>query len=264
MLGVRRRDHREHRVRVASRARARARFAFVPRDKESIDMAPQERSLSSAPATSAASSPRLVRAQASSATSCSSTSPRRRASPRARRSTSSRTAPSSATTRSITGTLELGRRRRRRRRHHHRGHAAQARACRATIWSAINLPIIRNVAENAQEALPRTRSSSSISNPLDAMVYEFKRSPGFARKKVVGMAGVLDSGALPALPRARGRRRGQGRARDGARRPRRRHGAGAQRLHRSTASRCAQLIAADKLDGDRRPHAQAAAARSSS
>ena len=63
---------------------------------------------------------------ASSATSCCSTSPRRRASPRARRSTSSRTAPSSATTRSITGTLELGRLRRRRRRHHHRGRAAQA------------------------------------------------------------------------------------------------------------------------------------------
>ena len=32
-----------------------------------------------------------------------------------------------------------------------------------------------------------------ISNPLDAMVYELKRRTGFAREKVIGMAGVLDS-----------------------------------------------------------------------
>ena len=32
-----------------------------------------------------------------------------------------------------------------------------------------------------------------ISNPLDAMVYEFMRRTGFDSKKVVGMAGVLDS-----------------------------------------------------------------------
>ena len=32
-----------------------------------------------------------------------------------------------------------------------------------------------------------------ISNPLDAMVYEYKRRVGAPREKVVGMAGVLDS-----------------------------------------------------------------------
>ncbi len=33
-----------------------------------------------------------------------------------------------------------------------------------------------------------------VSNPLDAMVYELKQVTGFPREKVVGMAGVLDSG----------------------------------------------------------------------
>jgi malate dehydrogenase len=57
---------------------------------------------------------------------------------------------------------------------------------------ATNLPIIRNVADNAKEHCPEA-FVIVISNPLDAMVYEFKRRTGFAREKVVGMAGVLDS-----------------------------------------------------------------------
>jgi len=57
---------------------------------------------------------------------------------------------------------------------------------------AINLPIIRNVADNAKQHCPDA-FVIVISNPLDAMVYEFKRRTGFAREKVVGMAGVLDS-----------------------------------------------------------------------
>jgi malate dehydrogenase len=57
---------------------------------------------------------------------------------------------------------------------------------------ATNLPIIRNVADNAKEHCPDA-FVIVISNPLDAMVYEFKRRTGFARNKVVGMAGVLDS-----------------------------------------------------------------------
>src|SRR5688572_27025065 len=56
----------------------------------------------------------------------------------------------------------------------------------------INLPIIRNVADNAKTHCPDA-FVIVISNPLDAMVYEYKRRTGAPRGKVVGMAGVLDS-----------------------------------------------------------------------
>src|SRR5260370_20861010 len=58
---------------------------------------------------------------------------------------------------------------------------------------AINLPIIRDVADNAKTHCPNA-FVIVISNPLDAMVYEFKRRTGFPKERVVGMAGVLDSG----------------------------------------------------------------------
>jgi malate dehydrogenase len=58
---------------------------------------------------------------------------------------------------------------------------------------AINLPIIRDVADNAKQHCPNA-FVIVISNPLDAMVYEFKRRTGFPKEKVAGMAGVLDSG----------------------------------------------------------------------
>jgi malate dehydrogenase len=57
---------------------------------------------------------------------------------------------------------------------------------------AINLPIIRSVADGAKEHCPNA-FVIVISNPLDAMVYEFQRRTGFPKEKVVGMAGVLDS-----------------------------------------------------------------------
>jgi malate dehydrogenase len=56
----------------------------------------------------------------------------------------------------------------------------------------INLPIIRDVADNAKQHCPDA-FVIVISNPLDAMVYEFQRRTGFDSRKVVGMAGVLDS-----------------------------------------------------------------------
>ncbi len=56
----------------------------------------------------------------------------------------------------------------------------------------INLPIIRDVAENAKKHCPNA-FSIIISNPLDAMVYEYHRVTGFAKSMVAGMAGVLDS-----------------------------------------------------------------------
>jgi malate dehydrogenase len=58
---------------------------------------------------------------------------------------------------------------------------------------SINLKIIRNVAENLKTKAPDA-FVIVVSNPLDAMVYELKRVTGFQGKKVIGMAGVLDSG----------------------------------------------------------------------
>jgi malate dehydrogenase len=55
-----------------------------------------------------------------------------------------------------------------------------------------NLPIIRDVADNAKKHCPNA-FFIVISNPLDAMVYELKRRIGAPRERVVGMAGVLDS-----------------------------------------------------------------------
>ncbi len=57
---------------------------------------------------------------------------------------------------------------------------------------ATNLPIIRDVANNAKKYAPNA-FVIVISNPLDAMVYEYKRVVGAPKNLVVGMAGVLDS-----------------------------------------------------------------------
>ncbi len=56
----------------------------------------------------------------------------------------------------------------------------------------INVPIIRNVAENAKKYCPNA-FSIIISNPLDAMVYEYQKVTGAKPAMVAGMAGVLDS-----------------------------------------------------------------------
>src|SRR5580704_14740574 len=57
---------------------------------------------------------------------------------------------------------------------------------------ASNLPIIRDVAQNAKKVCPGA-FVIVISNPLDAMVYEYKRVVGAPKHLVAGMAGVLDS-----------------------------------------------------------------------
>jgi malate dehydrogenase len=57
---------------------------------------------------------------------------------------------------------------------------------------ATNLPIIRDVAKNARQFCPGA-FVIVISNPLDAMVYEYKRVVGAPKSHVVGMAGVLDA-----------------------------------------------------------------------
>ena len=57
---------------------------------------------------------------------------------------------------------------------------------------ASNLPIIRDVANNAKKVCPNA-FVIVISNPLDAMVYEYKRVVSAPKNLVIGMAGVLDS-----------------------------------------------------------------------
>ena len=57
---------------------------------------------------------------------------------------------------------------------------------------SINLKIIRSVASQVKTNAPNALVIV-ISNPLDAMVYEMKKVTGFARTKVLGMAGALDS-----------------------------------------------------------------------
>jgi malate dehydrogenase len=56
----------------------------------------------------------------------------------------------------------------------------------------INIKIMRDVATNLKEKCPGA-FIIVISNPLDAMVYAMKQITGFAKKMVVGMAGILDT-----------------------------------------------------------------------
>lgn len=55
-----------------------------------------------------------------------------------------------------------------------------------------NLSIMTNVAKQVKEYAPNA-FVIVVSNPLDAMVYAFYKVSGFAKNKVVGMAGALDS-----------------------------------------------------------------------
>ena len=56
----------------------------------------------------------------------------------------------------------------------------------------INIKIMRDVATNLKEKCPGA-FIIVISNPLDAMVYAMKKITGFAKNRVVGMAGILDT-----------------------------------------------------------------------
>ncbi len=58
---------------------------------------------------------------------------------------------------------------------------------------SINLKIMRGVAQGIKDNCPQA-FVIVISNPLDAMVFEAARVTGLDKNKVVGMAGVLDSG----------------------------------------------------------------------
>jgi len=60
---------------------------------------------------------------------------------------------------------------------------------------AMNLEIVSTVATNIKKYCPNA-FVIVISNPLDAMVYAMKKVSGLPKQRVVGMAGVLDSGRL--------------------------------------------------------------------
>ena len=57
----------------------------------------------------------------------------------------------------------------------------------------INIKIITDVANNVKKYAPNA-FVIVVSNPLDAIVYSFYKVSGFSKKKVIGMAGALDSG----------------------------------------------------------------------
>jgi len=61
-----------------------------------------------------------------------------------------------------------------------------------------NLAIMKQVAEGVKAHAPKS-TVIVVSNPLDAMVYTFKRVSGFPKQRVVGMAGVLDSARFRAF-----------------------------------------------------------------
>lgn len=55
-----------------------------------------------------------------------------------------------------------------------------------------NVKIIKTVAEQIKKHAPDS-FNIILTNPLDAMVYTFKKVTGFPKERVVGMAGVLDT-----------------------------------------------------------------------
>jgi malate dehydrogenase len=61
-----------------------------------------------------------------------------------------------------------------------------------------NVKIITDVATNLKRACPNA-FCIVVANPLDAMVYAFKKITGFPKQRVVGMAGVLDSARFRAF-----------------------------------------------------------------
>jgi malate dehydrogenase len=62
----------------------------------------------------------------------------------------------------------------------------------------INLKIISDVANNVKKYAPNA-FVIVVSNPLDAIVYAFYKVSGFAKNKVIGMAGALDSSRFKAF-----------------------------------------------------------------
>ncbi|MBN2383018.1 malate dehydrogenase [bacterium] len=62
----------------------------------------------------------------------------------------------------------------------------------------VNIKIISDVAEAVKKYCPKA-FCIILTNPLDAMVYVFKKLTGFPKNQVVGMAGVLDTNRFKAF-----------------------------------------------------------------
>ena len=100
----------------------------------------------------------------------------------------------------------------------------------------INLKVMKAVGEGIKDNAPDA-FVICITNPLDAMVWALREFSGLPHHMVVGMAGVLDCGALQPLPRRGIQGFGQGRHELRARRPWRHDGAGRPVFDRRRASR---------------------------
>jgi len=61
-----------------------------------------------------------------------------------------------------------------------------------------NIKIISEVGKNIKKQCPKA-FCIILTNPLDAMVYSFHKVTGFPKNRVVGMAGVLDTGRFNAF-----------------------------------------------------------------
>ena len=67
---------------------------------------------------------------------------------------------------------------------------------------SINLKVMEAVGDGIRLYAPDA-FVICITNPLDAMVWALQKSTGIPARKVVGMAGVLEFGPLPAFPLGR-------------------------------------------------------------
>ena len=130
----------------------------------------------------------------------------------------------------------------------------------------INLKVMEQVGAGIKKYAPNA-FIICITNPLDAMVWALQKACGLPKHMVVGMAGVLDSLALPLLPRGRVQRLGRGRDRVRARRPWRQHGAAGPlfdgRRHSAPRPRQDEMDDAGAPRRDRRSAPARAAPRSS-
>ena len=91
---------------------------------------------------------------------------------------------------------------------------------------SINLKVMEQVGSGISKYAPKA-FVICITNPLDAMVWALQKTSGLPKHMVVGMAGVLELGALSLVPGRRIQRLGRGCLRLRARRPRRHDGASA-------------------------------------
>ena len=92
---------------------------------------------------------------------------------------------------------------------------------------AKNVQIVKEVSEKVAKYCPDS-IVIVVSNPLDAMVYAAAKVTGFPKKRILGMAGVLDAARFSHFVADGAWRQQRGRARDFDGRARRRYGSAAE------------------------------------